>query len=79
MTSVITSIGLQFGVLLGGAVVTEKVFGWPGIGDYLVTAIKARDFMVVQSTVLVIALSYVIVNLLIDLLYALINPKIKFN
>lgn len=79
MTTVITTIGLQFGVLLGGAVVTEKVFGWPGIGDYLVTAIKARDFMVVQSTVLVIALCYVVVNTIVDLLYALINPKIKLS
>jgi ABC-type dipeptide/oligopeptide/nickel transport system permease component len=79
MMIVITTIGLQFGVLIGGAVVTEKVFGWPGVGEYLVTAIKGRDFQVVQSTVLLIALAFVAVNLLVDILYAFINPKVKLD
>ena len=79
MNAIITCMGIQFGSLLGGAVVTEKIFGWPGIGDYLVAAIKARDFQVVQSTVLVTAVAFVIVNLLVDILYAFINPKIKLN
>lgn len=79
MMAVITQIGLQFGVLLGSTVVTEKVFGWPGIGDYLVSGIKGRDFQVVQSTVLLIALVFVAVNLLVDVLYAFINPKVQLD
>lgn len=77
MMAVITQIGLQFGILIGGAVVVEKVFGWPGIGDYLVSGIKGRDFQVVQSTVLLISLAFVAINLLVDIMYALINPKVK--
>lgn len=79
MNSIITVAGIQFGSLLGGAVITEKVFGWPGLGDLVVTAIRARDFPVVQSTILVIAVSFVIVNLVIDIAYAVINPKIRFS
>ncbi|MDC3413790.1 ABC transporter permease [Aquibacillus sp. 3ASR75-11] len=76
---VITIVGLQFGNLLGGAIVTETVFGWPGIGRLIITAISQRDFPVVQGSVLVIALLFAIINLVVDLLYALINPKIKSN
>ena len=76
MNAIVTIAGLQFGQLLGGAVVTEKIFGWPGIGDYIVTAIKSRDFLVVQSSILVIAFTYALVNLLIDFLYGVINPRI---
>ena len=79
MNSIITIMGIQFGTLLGGAVVTEKIFGWVGIGDYLVTAIKARDYQVVQSTILITAIAFVFVNLVIDILYAFINPKIKLS
>ena len=79
MNAIVTVAGLQFGTLLGGAVVTEKIFGWPGIGDFVVTAIKAHDFQVVQSSILVIALAYAVVNLLIDILYAIINPRIKLS
>ncbi len=79
MNSIITVAGLQFGNLIGGAVITEKVFGWPGLGDLIVTSIKARDFQVVQSSILVIAASYVIVNLVVDILYAVINPRIKLT
>ena len=74
-----TVAGLQFGLLIGGAVITEKVFGWPGLGDLIVTSIKARDFQVVQSAILVIAASFVVVNLIVDLLYAVINPRIKLS
>lgn len=74
---VITIVGLQFGNLLGGAIVTETVFAWPGIGRLIVTAISQRDFPVVQGTVLVIAASFAIVNLIVDLLYAVINPRIS--
>lgn len=79
LNSIITIMGIQFGSLLGGAVVTEKIFGWVGIGDYLVTAIKSRDYQVVQSTILVTAVAFVLVNLLIDILYAFINPRIKLS
>ena len=79
MNTIITTMGIQFGTLLGGAVVTEKIFGWVGIGDYLVTAIKSRDYQVVQSTILVTAVAFVLVNLIIDILYAFINPRIKLS
>lgn len=79
MNAIVTVAGLQFGTLLGGAVVTEKIFGWPGIGDFVVTAIKAHDFQVVQSSILVIAFAYAVVNLLIDVVYAVINPRIKLG
>ena len=78
MTSVLTVTGLQFGAMMGGAVVVETVFTWPGLGTYLINAIKGRDFPVIQSTVLVIAATYVLVNLLVDLSYALVNPKIRY-
>ena len=78
MTSVLTVIGLQFGSMMGGAVIVETVFTWPGLGTYLINAIKGRDFPIVQSTVLVIAATYVVINLLVDLSYALVNPKIRY-
>lgn len=77
MNSIVTVAGIQFGSLLGGSVITEKVYGWPGLGELIITAIKARDFPVVQMAVLVIACSFVLVNLFIDILYVLINPRIK--
>ncbi len=76
---VITVVGLQFGYLLGGAVVTETVFAWPGLGRLLVTSVEQRDLMVVQGVLLVFATSFVLVNLLIDLLYGLVDPRIRFN
>ena len=79
MTTITTSVGLQFGALMGGAVVVETVFNWPGLGEYMVTAITARDFPVVQSSILVVACTYVVVNLAVDILYAFVNPKIKFQ
>lgn len=74
---VVTIIGLQFGNLIGGAIVTETVFAWPGIGRLLITAISQRDFPVVQGSVLVVALLFALINLLIDILYSFINPKIQ--
>jgi ABC-type dipeptide/oligopeptide/nickel transport system permease component len=74
---VVTLIGLQFGYLLGGAVVTETVFSWPGIGRLIVQAITARDFPVVQASVLLLAVTFVGVNLLTDVLYSLIDPRIR--
>ncbi|MBC8077253.1 MAG: ABC transporter permease [Chloroflexales bacterium] len=74
---IVTFIGLMFGSLLGGAVVTETVFAWPGVGKMLVDAIFKRDFPVVQGTVIVIGAMYVIINLLIDMLYVYIDPRLR--
>lgn len=74
---VITVLGLQLGALLGGAVITETVFSWPGIGSLLVDAIQARDYPVAQGCVLLISLTYVLVNLGTDLLYAVVDPRIQ--
>ncbi|OUQ86081.1 peptide ABC transporter permease [Brevibacillus brevis] len=76
---VLTVIGLQTGLLLGGAVLTETIFGWPGVGRYIVTAIGNRDYPVIQSGILVIATIFVLINLLVDLLYAHIDPRIKYR
>lgn len=76
---VLTVIGLQTGLLLGGAVLTETIFGWPGVGRYIVTAIGNRDYPVIQSGILVIATIFVLINLLVDLLYAYIDPRIKYR
>lgn len=75
---VLTIIGIQFGSLLGGAVLTEYVFAWPGIGRLLVDSIFARDFPVVQGIIIVFALMFIIVNLIVDILYSYVNPKIKY-
>ncbi|MGZ0052856.1 ABC transporter permease [Brevibacillus gelatini] len=79
MIPVLTVIGLQTGLLLGGAVLTETIFGWPGIGRYIYTAIGNRDYPVIQSGILVIATIFVFINLLVDLLYAYIDPRIKYR
>jgi len=76
---IITVVGLQFGVLLGGAVLTETIFSWPGLGKYLVDAIYARDFPVVQGGILFFAITFVFVNLLVDISYAAIDPRIEYN
>jgi len=74
---VMTVIGLQFGALLGGAVITESVFAWPGVGLLALDAVLAEDYPVVQGAVLMMALSFALVNLLIDLLYAFMNPRLR--
>ena len=74
---VITMLGLQLGVLLGGAVITETVFSWPGIGKLTIDAILRRDYPVVQASVLLISFSYVLVNMLTDQVYAWIDPRIR--
>ncbi len=74
---VITTIGLQVGVLLGGAILTETIFSWPGIGKWMVDSIFRRDYPSVQGGLLLIALIVMIVNLIVDLLYGLVNPKIR--
>ena len=74
---VVTIVALQFGSMLGGSIVTETVFSWPGIGQVIVTAILNRDYPVVQASVFMIAMMFVLINLIVDLLYAVINPKIS--
>ncbi|MDR0434250.1 MAG: ABC transporter permease [Gracilibacteraceae bacterium] len=74
---VVTTVGLQFGALLGNAIVTETVFAWPGIGRVIVTAISQRDFPLVQGGVILIALAFALINMAVDMLYAVINPKIR--
>jgi peptide/nickel transport system permease protein len=76
---VITLLGLQLGALLAGAVITETVFSWPGVGLLMIEAIQSRDYPVVQACVLLISLSYVIVNLLTDIAYAWVDPRIRLG
>ncbi len=76
---VITILGMQFGALLAGAVITETIFSWPGIGQLLIESIQKRDYPVVQACVLLISATYVIVNLLTDLLYVAIDPRIRLE
>jgi peptide/nickel transport system permease protein len=76
---VITLQGLQFGALLGGAVVTERVFSWPGVGRMLLDGILRRDYPVVQGTIIVVAFIYVLMNLLVDLLYPLVDPRLRYK
>ncbi len=76
---VVTIMGLQFGILLGGAVLTETVFAWPGIGRLLVDSILARDYPVVQGAVLLLAVVFVFINLAVDILYAFLDPRISYH
>lgn len=76
---VLTLLGLQLGTLLGGAVITETVFSWPGIGSLLIEAIQRRDYPVVQASVLLISFSYVVVNVFTDLAYAWVDPRVRFQ
>ena len=79
MLPIATIIGLQTGLLLSGAVLTETVFAWPGIGTWLVQAIEDRNYPVLQGGILFVSLVFVLVNLLVDLSYALINPRIRVS
>ncbi len=74
---VVTSIGLQVGTLLAGAVLTETIFSWPGVGKWLIESINRRDYPALQGGIMLIAMAVIIVNLLVDLLYGLINPKVR--
>jgi len=75
---VLTVIGLQFGYLLGGAIITETIFAWPGLGRWLLLSVQARDFRAVQGGVMLVALVFVIVNLTVDALYAVLDPRIRY-
>jgi peptide/nickel transport system permease protein len=77
MLPVVTIVGLQFGALLGGAIITEEIFAWPGVGTYLIQAIRYRDIVAVQGTVMMLVLVFLLVNLAVDLLCALIDPRLR--
>ena len=76
---VVTMMGLQFGFLLGGSIVVEKVFNWPGLGRLLIDAVDMRDYPVIQSLVLLFSLEFILINLVVDVLYGLINPAIRYR
>jgi peptide/nickel transport system permease protein len=76
---VVTILGMQLGALLAGAVITETVFSWPGIGQLTIDAIQKRDYPVIQSCVLLISLSYVFINLLTDLAYVYLDPRVSLS
>jgi ABC-type dipeptide/oligopeptide/nickel transport system permease component len=78
LITIVTILGLQLGALLSGSVITESVFSYPGIGDLLIQSISARDYKLTQVLILMFAVTYFVVNLLIDLLYIVIDPRIKF-
>ena len=75
----ITVIGLQLGFLLGGTVIVEQLFGWPGLGSLLIASIQARDYTVVQGGVLYLSLMFILANLLVDVLYVFVDPQVKFS
>jgi peptide/nickel transport system permease protein/oligopeptide transport system permease protein len=76
---VITVIGLQFGSLLGGTVLTETVFAWPGLGRLLISSILARDYPVIQGAILIFALLFVVTNIIVDMLYAYFDPRVRYE
>lgn len=77
MIPIVTAVGLQFGQLLGGAMLTETVFSWPGLGRLMVDSIKSKDIPMVLGSVIVMAVMFSIVNLIVDIIYAFIDPRIK--
>jgi peptide/nickel transport system permease protein len=76
---VITILGLQMGPLLAGAIITERIFAWPGLGRLTIDAINARDYPLVQGCILTISLSYILINLATDLLYSVVDPRIRYD
>jgi peptide/nickel transport system permease protein len=76
---IVTYIGLQFGALLGGVVIIEQVFAWPGLGSLALNAISFRDYPTLQGTITVLALLIALINLLVDLSYALLDPRIRYG
>lgn len=78
LNPVVTMTGLQFGTLLGGAILTETVFDWPGLGRLLITALLARDYPVIRGTILLIAVTFILVNLFVDLVYGWLDPRIRY-
>jgi len=76
---VVTIVGLQFGGLLEGAVIVETIFAWPGVGKLLVDSIFERDFAMIQGCVLLVAVIFVLANLIVDILYAYLDPRIRYE
>ena len=76
---IVTVLGLQFGALLAGAVITETIFSWPGVGQLLIESIQKRDYPIVQACVLLISATYVFVNLATDVCYTLIDPRVRLE
>lgn len=76
---VVTMSGLQFGFLIGGAVVVEQVFAWPGLGSYLIDSILSRDYPVIQALILLFSVQFLVINLLVDISYAFLNPQIRYE
>jgi peptide/nickel transport system permease protein len=76
---VVTIIGLQFGTLLSGAILTETIFSWPGIGFWIYDGILNRDYPVVQGGVIFVSISFVLINLLVDISYAFLDPRIQYR
>jgi peptide/nickel transport system permease protein len=79
MLPISTIIGLQTGLLLSGAVLTETVFAWPGVGSWLKDAIFDRDYPVLQGGILFLAVVFVVVNLIVDISYAILNPRVRLS
>lgn len=79
MISVVTVVGLQFGFLLGGSVVTEAVFAYPGLGSLLIESVNYRDYPAIQSLILIFSMHFIVINLIVDILYAMLNPEIKLD
>ena len=79
LISVVTIMSLQFGAVLAGSLITETIFSWPGIGRLTVQAIQTRDYPLVQGCVLVIAVSYLLVNFFTDLVYKLVDPRVSYE
>lgn len=79
MISVVTIVGLQFGFLLGGSVIVESVFAFPGLGSLLIESVNYRDYPAIQSLILIFSLQFILINLLVDILYAVLNPEIKLS
>ncbi len=74
---IVTVVGLQFGILLAGAILTEHVFAWPGVGKWIYEGVVKRDYMVIQGGTMLVAAVFVVVNTIVDVLYAFINPRIR--
>ncbi|MBV9054815.1 MAG: ABC transporter permease subunit, partial [Hyphomicrobiales bacterium] len=76
---VVTMIGLEFGFLLGGSIVVETVFAWPGLGRLLIDSVSFRDYPVIQAEILLFSTEFVLINLVVDVLYAVVNPEIRLR
>jgi len=79
LVPIVTVLGLQFGAVLTGAVITETIFAWPGVGRLLIQSISTRDYPAIQGCILLIAVTYMAMNLLVDLAYGVLDPRIRYD